>query len=108
MEQVNFTLDGAQVTADKGLTILEAAKAHGRFIPTFCHNQELQPFASCFVCVVQVEGRPNLIPSCSTLLSEGMVITTASERIERARRTCVELLLSDHLGDCLGPCMTAC
>jgi formate dehydrogenase major subunit len=108
VEKVNFTLDGAKVTADKGMTILEAAKAHGKFIPTFCHNKELKPFASCFVCVVQVEGRPTLVPSCSTLVGEGMVITTASERIERARRTCVELLLSDHLGDCLGPCMTAC
>ncbi len=108
MEKVNFTLDGAKVTADKGMTILEAAKAHGKFIPTFCHNKELAPFASCFVCVVQIEGRPNLIPSCSTLVTEGMAVITASERIERARRTCVELLLSDHLGDCLGPCMSAC
>ncbi|MBW2275898.1 MAG: FAD-dependent oxidoreductase [Deltaproteobacteria bacterium] len=108
MEKITFKLDGEQVEADPGTTILDAAKAQGKFIPTFCHNKELKPFASCFVCVVEVEGRPNLIPSCSTLVMKDMNVLTQSERVVEARRTCVELLLSDHLGDCLGPCMTAC
>jgi formate dehydrogenase major subunit len=108
VEKVTFKIDGEPVEVEKGTTILDAAKAQGKFIPTFCHNKELKPFASCFVCVVEVEGRPNLIPSCSTVAMEGMNVLTQSERVMRARRTCVELLLSDHLGDCLGPCMTAC
>jgi formate dehydrogenase major subunit len=108
MEKVKFTLDGQAIEVEPGTTILEAAKRAGVFIPTFCHNEKLKPFSSCFVCVVEVEGRPNLIPSCSSAAAEGMVVKTRTERVERARRTCVELLLSDHLGDCLGPCMTAC
>ncbi len=108
MKKITFTLDDKKVEVDAGTTILQAAKAAGTFIPTFCHLKELKPFASCFVCVVEVEGRANLLPSCSTAAMEGMVIKTSGERVERARRTCVELLLSDHFGDCLGPCMTAC
>jgi NADPH-dependent glutamate synthase beta subunit-like oxidoreductase len=108
VEKVSFTIDGEKVEVAPGTTILDAAKAQGKFIPTFCHNKELKPFASCFVCVVEVAGRPNLLPSCSTKVMKDMVVLTQSERVLRARRTCVELLLSDHLGDCLGPCMTAC
>jgi len=108
VDTITFSIDGEQVEVERGTTILDAAKSLGKFIPTFCHNKELRPFASCFVCVVEVEGRPNLLPSCSTAALPGMTVLTASERVLRARRTCVELLLSDHLGDCLGPCMTAC
>ncbi len=108
MKKIELTLDGEKITVDEGTTILEAARAHGKFIPTFCHNEELEPFGSCFVCVVELEGRPNLVPSCSTKAAPGMSVKTESERVDRARRTCVELLLSDHVGDCLAPCMTAC
>ncbi len=108
MEKIIFTLDGKKIEVEKGTTILEAARAEGKFIPTFCHNEDLKPFASCFICVVEVEGRNNLLPSCSTPVTAGMVVTTESERVHRARRTCVELLLSDHEGDCLGPCMSEC
>jgi len=108
VEKITFILDGKTVEVAKGVTILEAAQAAGKFIPTFCHNEDLKPFASCFICVVEIEGRHNLVPSCSTKVTEGMVVTTESERIRRARRTCIELLLSDHEGDCLGPCMSEC
>jgi NADPH-dependent glutamate synthase beta subunit-like oxidoreductase len=108
MKNITFTLDGNVVEVPAGTTILSAAEARGTFIPTFCHNKELKPFSSCFVCVVEIEGRANLVPSCSTAAADGMVVRTASERVLTARRTCLELLLSDHEGDCLGPCMTAC
>ncbi|NLC69962.1 MAG: FAD-dependent oxidoreductase [Desulfuromonadaceae bacterium] len=108
MERITFALDGKKLTVAKGTTILEAARAEGIFIPTFCHNEKLKPFASCFVCVVEIAGRAGLVPSCSTMAAEGMTVVTDSERIRKARRTCVELLLSDHEGDCLGPCMTTC
>ena len=108
MEKIKLTIDGRTVEVDAGTTILDAAQSIGIFIPTFCHNLELKPFASCFVCAVEIEGRPNLVPSCSTAAAPGMAIKTQSERTRKSRRTCVELLLSDHLGDCLGPCMTAC
>jgi formate dehydrogenase major subunit len=108
VKQIRFTLDGQQLEVESGTTILQAAQERGIFIPTFCHHRKLKPFASCFVCVVELEGRPNLVPSCSTGAAEGMIVQTSSERVRKARRSCVELLLSDHTGDCLGPCMTAC
>lgn len=108
MSTVNFILNGKPATAESGKTILDAARESGYFIPTFCHNEQLKPFASCFVCAVEVEGRRTLVPSCSTEVLEGMVVNTENERVKKAQKTCVELLLSDHVGDCLGPCMTTC
>jgi formate dehydrogenase major subunit len=108
LKKVTITLDNEQIDVAAGTTILEAAKARGIFIPTFCHAEELAPKAACFVCVVEVAGQSDLLPSCSTEVVEGMEIATGSRRVEEARRTCVELLLSDHLGDCVGPCMSAC
>lgn len=108
MSTVNFILNGHPATAEKGATILDAAREAGYFIPTFCHNEKLKPFASCFVCAVEVEGRRTLVPSCSTEVLEGMVVNTENERVKKAQKVCVELLLSDHVGDCLGPCMTTC
>lgn len=108
MSTVNFILNGKPVAAKAGDTILDVAKAEGYFIPTFCHNEKLEPFASCFVCAVEVEGRRTLVPSCATTVGEGMVVNTENERVKKARKVCVELLLSDHTGDCLGPCMTSC
>ncbi|MDD5306557.1 MAG: FAD-dependent oxidoreductase [Deltaproteobacteria bacterium] len=108
MEKIKLTIDGIAIEADPGTTLLDAAQAQGVFIPSFCHNRKLKPFASCFVCVVEIDGRANLVPSCSTAVAPGMVVRTKSERVKLARRTCVELLMSDHLGDCLGPCMGAC
>ena len=103
------TIDGVEVNVKSGMTILEAAHEAGVFIPSLCHLQEIKPFASCFICVVEIEGgRGNLIPSCSTKVTPNMVITTNSDRVKASRRTCVELLLSDHLGDCHAPCMLAC
>ncbi len=108
MKQINFILNDQPATAKAGDTILDAARAAGLFIPTFCHNEQLEPFASCFACAVEVEGRRTLVPSCSTKVEEGMVIHTENERVKKAQQTCIELLLSDHVGDCLGPCMTTC
>ncbi len=108
MSTLNFTLNGKAATAKAGTTILDAAEEAGYFIPTFCHHKELKPFASCFVCAVEVEGRRSLVPSCSTEVLEGMVVNTENERTKSARKTCLDLLLSDHVGDCLGPCMTSC
>ena len=108
MKKVTITLDNEQMEVAAGMTVLEAAKQRGIFIPTFCHNEELKPKAACFICVVEVSGESDLLPSCSTEVVEGMEIRTDTRRVEEARRTCVELLLSDHLGDCVGPCMSAC
>ncbi|EJO5348246.1 iron hydrogenase small subunit [Clostridium botulinum] len=105
MSLVNLTINNKQVQIEKGSTILEAAKLLDIDIPTLCHlnlhdNIENKP-ASCRVCMVEVEGRRNLAPACDTPVAEGMVVYTNSVRAVNARRTVVELLLSNHPQDCL-------
>lgn len=108
MKKIRITINGKTIEAEKGQTILSIAKSEGIFIPTFCHIEDLKPESFCFICVVDIEGEEDLLPACSTEAEDGMVISTTSNRVLEARRTCVELLLSDHMGDCLGPCMIAC
>ena len=106
MDTVNLTIDNKPVVVKKGTTMLEAAASIGIHIPTLCHmklddlNIENKP-GGCRVCVVEVKGRRNLAPACCTDVSEGMEISTHSLRAINARRTVVELILSDHPPDCL-------
>ena len=102
------TIDGQSVTAPEGATILEVARQVGVKIPTLCYREGLPAQTSCMVCVVRVDGGERLIPSCATKVREGMVVESNTEEIRHARRTALELLLSDHLGDCLAPCQLAC
>ncbi|NIA21336.1 MAG: FAD-dependent oxidoreductase [Anaerolineaceae bacterium] len=103
-----LTIDGREVEAPEGATVLEAARRLGIEIPTLCYLKGLEPHTSCFVCVVQVDGYEELKPSCSMPAAEGMVVRTDSDDVRRARRMAVELLLSDHPGDCVAPCSLAC
>ena len=105
---INITIDGKSVKVPVGTTILEAAESIGIKIPTLCYLKELLPITSCMLCIVKVEGRRNLLPSCATKAEEGMVIFNDDPDITLARRTALELLLSDHVGDCIGPCQVAC
>ena len=105
---MNITLNGREFQAKPGETILAVARRNGIEIPTLCHQDGLAPYASCFICVVEVKGAPRLLPSCSTLVAEGMVVDTESERVRLSRKTCIELILSDHVGDCRGPCQVKC
>ena len=91
-----------------GTTILGAARKLGIAIPTLCHVEGFEPSASCFLCAVQIEGRPNLWPSCATPVAPGMAVITNSAEVRAARKTALELLLSDHAGDCVAPCHTGC
>ncbi|MGM0619571.1 MAG: NADH-dependent [FeFe] hydrogenase, group A6 [Bacteroidota bacterium] len=106
MDTVQLTIDNKPLVVKKGATILEAAKGMGIHIPTLCHmklddmNIENKP-GGCRVCVVEVEGRRNLAPACCTEVAEGMVVNSHSIRAINARRTVVELILSDHPADCL-------
>jgi NADPH-dependent glutamate synthase beta subunit-like oxidoreductase/ferredoxin len=108
MKTVTVTIDGTKVEAAAGSTILAAAEQAGIFIPTLCYCRDLEPRASCGLCMVEVEGQTDLVPSCATEITGGMKIQTTTSSVHKARRTCIELLLSDHLGDCLAPCVTAC
>ncbi len=90
-------------------TILEAVREHELgAIPTLCHSPELEPYASCFLCVVEVKGRPNLVPACATRVAPGMEVTTRNDRIVESRKTALELLLSNHYADCVSPCLEGC
>lgn len=103
---INLTIDNKQIQVPKGTTILEAASTLGIDIPTLCHmklddvNIENKPGA-CRICVVEVEGRRNLAPSCCTEATDGMICKTNSVRVINARRVIMELILSDHPAECL-------
>ncbi len=103
-----LTIDGQTVSVPEGATILEAARAAGIAIPTLCYREGLPPQTSCMVCVVRVDGADGFVPSCGTIAREGMVVESETDEVRAARRMALELLLSDHLGDCLGPCRLAC
>jgi ferredoxin len=104
----NLTIDARSISVPEGSTILDAARALGVEIPTLCFLKEISPLTSCMVCVVKVEGRKNLLPACGAMVHEGMVVLNDDPEVAIARRTALELLLSDHAGDCMGPCQTAC
>ncbi|HEY5910129.1 MAG TPA: 2Fe-2S iron-sulfur cluster-binding protein, partial [Verrucomicrobiae bacterium] len=108
MTMINVKIDGSPVTVPTGTTILSAARSLNISIPTLCHVEGFEPSASCFLCAVKIEGRPNLWPSCAMPVAEGMAVVTDSEEVRAARKTALELLISDHAGDCIGPCKTGC
>ncbi len=106
--KIYINIDGREITAFKGQTILEIARNNGIQIPTLCHNKQLVPSGSCGLCVVEVENSPKLLRSCSTVATDGMVILSNSDAVKESRSMILELLLSDHKGDCTAPCMQAC
>lgn len=108
METVNLTINGQKVTAPAGSTILEAAGANGIYIPTLCYDEAVEVYGACGVCVVEVQGVPKLLRSCSSVISDGMVVSTESERVVESRKIAMELLMSAHDGDCVAPCQLAC
>ncbi len=108
-DMVNVTINGGSFRVGKDQTILEAVHELGiDTIPTLCHNEQLEPFTSCYICVVEIEGEQNLKPACATPMREGMVIHTRSERVLASRKANLELLLSNHRADCYPPCRVAC
>ncbi len=109
MDKLNITINGQNIEADSGATILEVVKQHKLDdIPTLCHSPELEPYGSCFVCVVELKGRPNLVPACATKVAPKMEVQTRSDRVITARKMALELLLSNHYADCASPCMKGC
>jgi formate dehydrogenase major subunit len=108
MARVTLTIDGREVAVEQGLSVLEAARQLGISIPTLCHVPGFEPVSACFLCCVQVEGARTLSPSCALPAADGMVVTTDSDDVRKARRTALELLLSDHAGECVAPCAARC
>ncbi len=105
---LTLTIDERRVSVEPGTTVLAAARQLGIRIPTLCHVPGLEPVSSCFVCAVQIAGRRGFSPSCALPAAEGMVVTTNSADVRKARKMALELLLSDHAGDCVAPCSATC
>ena len=103
-----LVIDSKCVTVPDGATVLDAARSLGIEIPALCHRDGFAPSTSCMVCVVKDLARGRLIPSCVAPAAEGMEIESETDEVHAARRRAVELLLSDHPADCLGPCETVC
>jgi formate dehydrogenase major subunit len=108
MAKIEVILNGKKVAAETGMTILDLATRYDIEIPTLCHDEELKPYGSCWVCAVEVKGRRGFVTACGTYISEGMEITTSNEEINQARKMALELLISDHYADCEAPCKIAC
>lgn len=98
---IGLEVNGRRIEADKGETILSALNRHGLHVPTICTMKNLSPSGACRMCVVEVEGSENLVPACSFPVENELKIQTHSPRVLRARKTNVELLLSNHPDDCL-------
>src|SRR5512142_469020 len=103
-----LTIDHREVEVPPGATVLDAARKLGIEIPTLCFLEGLKPSTSCLVCMVKVRNQNRLVPSCATVAVDGMEIDSETEEVHQVRRTALELLLSDHLGDCLAPCHFTC
>ena len=98
---VNLTIDGKQISTAKTSTIYEAAKENGIYIPVLCYAKKLLPYGACRICLVEVEQmKGRLIPSCTTPVTEGMVVNTMSDEIRKVRKTVLEFLLVNHVVDC--------
>ncbi|MBQ2280083.1 MAG: FAD-dependent oxidoreductase [Ruminococcus sp.] len=105
---VNLTINGKAVQAPEGSTILEAARLADIYIPTLCYDEAVEVYGACGLCVVEAQGIPKLLRSCSAKVSEGMVVNTESERVVQSRKIAMELLMSAHDGDCVAPCQLNC
>ena len=108
MSKIKLNIDGIEVAGTEDQTILDIARENGIDIPTLCHDDRVEMYGSCGLCVVEAEGTPKLLRACSTFAVNDMIIKTNTERIRKNRKTALELLLSDHTGDCRAPCSIAC
>ncbi len=106
---ITLTIDGQPVTVPEGSTILDAARALGLNIPTLCFLAGVKDnHPSCMACVVRVTGQWNLQPACATKARNGMIVASETPEVKAARKAALELLLSDHLGDCISVCQRVC
>jgi formate dehydrogenase alpha subunit len=101
VDTIKLTINGRQIVAKKGATVLEAALEAGIYIPTLCYDLDLKPYGGCRLCVVEIEGMRGLVSSCTTPATDGMVVHTETARINQSRRITMELIIANHHGDCL-------
>lgn len=105
---ITLKIDNIEIIVPVGTTILKAAERAGIVIPTMCYNESIQNHASCMVCAVKNNISGEFIPSCEFNVHDGMNIMCNSEEVFEFRKDALELLLSDHIGDCEAPCRISC
>jgi len=103
-----ISIDQREVEVKPGVTILAAARSAGVHIPALCYRELCRPNVSCMVCVVRVNGQNRFVPACATPVEEGMKVESDSPEVHAARKGALELLLSDHRGECVAPCQSGC
>lgn len=108
MNTFSLTINGQPVQAAPGETLLDAAKKLGIAIPILCHLDGVKPFTSCMVCAVEETRWGKLLPACSTPVQPGLVLETENDRVKAHRKNILALLMSEHVGDCEGPCQRVC
>jgi len=97
---VRLWIDGREIEAEEGRTILEVARERGIYIPTLCYHEKLSPIGACRLCIVEIEGFEDPQPACVQQVQEGMVVRTNTERLYRMRREILQALIQDHPLDC--------
>ena len=107
-KKIQLTINGKETAVKPGTTIFQAAEESGITIPALCYQEHLKPLGKCRLCIVDIEGQDRLVTSCVAKVKEGMVIDTNSERVRQARRNKLELILTNHYGDCVAPCQLTC
>lgn len=100
MRKFELTIDGQRVEAQEGVNLLDTALDAGIYIPNLCHHPDLKPLGACNLCLVEIEGRDGIVPSCTIPAEAGMVVHTNTEAVKRMRRLSMELMLADHPNDC--------
>jgi NADPH-dependent glutamate synthase beta subunit-like oxidoreductase/ferredoxin len=106
--EIQILIDNRPARLQTGMTILQVAESLQISIPTMCHWPGLKPFTSCMICMVQEMKSGKLLPACSALAQEGMIIETGNAAVRQARKNALDLLLSEHIGDCQAPCERGC
>jgi len=101
LDTIKLTINGQEVEARKGVTVLEAAEEAGIYIPTLCADPDLEPYGACRLCVVEIEKMRGLPTACTTPATDGMVVHTETPAVNEVRRTAVELVMADHPSECL-------
>jgi NADH dehydrogenase/NADH:ubiquinone oxidoreductase subunit G len=98
---IQITIDGQLFQVDKGITVLQAARQNGVFIPTLCDHPKLRSQGSCRMCIVEIQGRPNTPTSCTTPVEEGMIVQSDTPKLQEYRADLLQMLLSEHPSSCL-------
>ncbi len=105
---ITLKINNQEITVENGTSVMKAAQQMGIDIPNMCWHDELEHFTSCMLCMVKDQSNGKLFPSCSVKATEGMAIITDDNEVHESRKMALELLLSEHVGDCEAPCQVAC